>query len=90
MGISSLFDVSSADLRRIVDAPLAIDRVIQSALIEVDERGTEAAAATGGMGGGMMTTPLQTMIVDRPFLFLIRDVRSGALLFLARVANPVE
>lgn len=92
MGLSSLFDFASADLQRIMDAPLAIDRVMQSALIEVDERGTEAAAATAmfGLGGGMKTTPFHTMVVDRPFMFLIRDVRSGALLFITRVTNPAK
>lgn len=91
MGLSQVFDLASADLRRIVDTPLAIDRVIQSALIEVDERGTEAAAATAMLGfGGIKSTPLETMVVDRPFLFLIRDVSSGALLFIASVTNPAE
>ncbi len=91
MGLSKVFDLASADLRRIVDGPMAIERVMQSSLIEVDERGTEAAAATVGRAfGGITSTPLHTMVVDRPFLFLIRDVRSGCLLFIARVTNPAK
>ena len=73
------------------DQDLYVDRVVQKAHVEVDERGTTAAAATG------MTMRLVSMVaptapvelrVDRPFLFAVRDRTTGALLFLGRVTNP--
>ncbi|MBN1944644.1 MAG: serpin family protein [Bradymonadales bacterium] len=65
---------------------LFISRVIHKAFIAVDEHGTEAAAATAVvMDFGAMPYELQ---VDRPFFFLIRDVQTGAILFMGRVVNP--
>jgi serpin B len=61
-----------------------IDEVIHQAWIEVTEEGTEAAAATAVVmkrGGSMF-------LVDRPFLFLIRENRTGSLLFLGRIVDP--
>ncbi len=71
---------------------LCIDAVAHKAFVEVNEEGTEAAAATGV---GMRTTsiaaePARPVVfrADRPFLFLIRDNRSGAALFMGRLMNP--
>lgn len=71
---------------------LWIDGVVHKAFIEVNEEGTEAAAATGV---GMRTTsiavePVRPLVfrADHPFLFVIRDNRSGAVLFMGRVMNP--
>lgn len=70
---------------------LRVDRVVQRAHVEVDERGTTAAAATG------MTMKLVSMVapsppvelrVDRPFLFAVRDRMTGALLFIGQVTDP--
>lgn len=61
------------------------------AFVKVDEKGTEAAAATAIVAGDT-AAPLETAIVhiDRPFLFAIRDVPTGAMLFLGRVVAPEE
>lgn len=70
------------------DAALMISKVVHKAFVEVDEEGTEAAAATGVI---MMPTSVRItaeFIADRPFLFLIRDRESGAVLFVGRVADP--
>ncbi|OYT70488.1 MAG: hypothetical protein CFK52_10890 [Chloracidobacterium sp. CP2_5A] len=71
---------------------LCIDAIAHKAFVEVNEEGTEAAAATGV---GMRTTsiavePSRPVVfrADRPFLFIIRDNRSGAALFMGRVMNP--
>lgn len=71
---------------------LCIDAVVHKAFVEVNEQGTEAAAATGV---GMRTTsigpdPARPVVfrADHPFLFLIRDNRSGVVLFMGRVMNP--
>ena len=64
---------------------LWISEVVHKAFVSVDEEGTEAAAATAVVvqeSGPMLVT------VDRPFIFLIRDRATGAVLFLGRVMNP--
>jgi serpin B len=69
---------------------LYIDLVSHKAIVEVDERGTEAAAATAliltGRGSGVYRPPV--FLANRPFVFMIRDVMSGTILFMGRVADP--
>jgi serpin B len=65
---------------------LKIQTVFHKALISVDEKGTTAAAATGGGVGGVTSAP-PSLFVDRPFLFFIRH-NSGAILFMGRVVDP--
>jgi serpin B len=63
---------------------------IHQAFVDVNEEGTEAAAVTGHVGGNA-PGPVPRHVVfraDHPFLFLIQDKRTGAILFLGRVANP--
>ena len=68
---------------------LFISDVIHRATISVGEVGTEAAAATAGvMPPSEPPTDVVTVAVDRPFVFLIRDVPTGTLLFLGRVVDP--
>jgi serpin B len=70
---------------------LAISQVVHKAFVDVSEHGTEAAAATGmAMTTTAMRVPEPPAVfrADHPFLFLIRDTRSGAVLFIGRLANP--
>jgi serpin B len=68
---------------------LYISLVIHKAWVEVNEEGTEAAAATVvGVKVGSARRQLPVFRANHPFLFLIRDRRSGSLLFAGRVANP--
>lgn len=69
---------------------LAISEVIHKAFIEVNEKGTEAAAATALVGptGPAQTPPEVTFKADHPFPFLIRDKRTGSILFMGRVTDP--
>jgi serpin B len=73
---------------------LFISQVVHKAYVDVNEEGTEAAAATGVMMKlSSMPGPRPEPIIfraDRPFLFLIKDNKTGAILFMGRVANPVE
>jgi len=68
---------------------LSISDVIHKAFVSVDEAGTEAAASTAVV---MVTTSLPLnvadMTIDRPFIFLIRDIQTGTILFIGRVMNP--
>ena len=61
-------------------------QVLHKAVVEVNEQGSEAAAATAVIMKARMR--VQEFKVDYPFLFCIRDNRSGAVLFLGRVYNP--
>lgn len=65
---------------------LAIHHALHKAFISVDEEGTEAAAATEVTAGPVSMPPAFT--VDRPFLFLIEEVETKAVLFLGRVMKP--
>ena len=71
------------------DRELFIADVVHKAFISVDEAGTEAAAATAVVIKltAMPEEPVEVTI-DRPFVFLIRDIETRAILFVGRVANP--
>jgi serpin B len=69
---------------------LFIDEVYHKAFVAVDEAGTEATAASAvvvGRKGGPKVE--QELRIDRPFIFLIRDIKTGTILFLGQVVNPV-
>jgi len=70
---------------------LMIAEVIHQAFVEVDEKGTEAAAATGVVME-MTAMPAEPVIpvfrADRPFIFLIQEKETGSILFMGRVVNP--
>ena len=69
--------------------PLHIQEVAHQAFIAVDEDGTEAAAATAVIAGATgLPSDIVELTVDRPFLFLIRDDETGAILFMGRVLDP--
>jgi serpin B len=66
--------------------PLVLQQVQQRAFLKVDEQGTQAAASSGA---GVEATALQIpIILAHPFLFLVRDTKTGAILFSAEVENP--
>jgi serpin B len=69
---------------------LMIDDVVHKAYLDVDEKGTEAAAATGVEMRLTSAAPMETktFTADRPFILAIRHTGTGAVLFLGRVADP--
>ena len=92
MGMPTAFDGSRADFSGITtEEMLYITAVIHQANIDVDEKGTTASAATAVvMGRTSLPTDVVTLHVDHPFLFALRDVPTGAILFLGRVADPTK
>jgi serpin B len=72
-----------------VNPELCISDVVHKAFVSVDEAGTEAAAATAViMKLTAVPEPPVEVTIDRPFIFLIRDIETGAILFVGRVMNP--
>jgi serpin B len=87
MGMPDLFDPAKANLSGMDGSlDLFVGTVVQEAIVEVDETGTVAAAATGGAVADL-SAPMP-IAVDHPFLFLIRDATNGSILFMGRVENP--
>jgi serpin B len=88
------FDANTADFGGMTDAAqtdekISISDVFHKAFVAVDEEGTEAAAATGAVMGATSAAPPKTqMIIDHPFIFLIRDQATGSVLFLGRTTDP--
>jgi serpin B len=92
MGMPLAFTPGSADFSGMNGGnDLFISAVIHKAYVEVDEKGTEAAAATG-IVAGVMAMPVrrepERFVADHPFIFLIRDTNSGSILFLGRYTGP--
>jgi serpin B len=89
LGMSQAF-TTAADFSGMTGRPeLFIDEVYHKAFVAVDEAGTEAAAATAVvMKLTAMPSESVAVTIDRPFLFLIRDVATGTVLFLGHVVNP--
>jgi serpin B len=63
--------------------------VVHKAFVDVNEQGTEAAAATAVAVEPTSARIARVFRADRPFVFLIRDTRSGGVLFLGRLASPM-
>jgi serpin B len=91
LGMADAFDPDKADFSGMDgQRDLFIGDAFHKAMVRVDEEGTEAAAATAvnmAATSAMVEPPL-TLVIDRPFVYLIRDDTTGALLFMGRVANP--
>ena len=96
LGMPLAFDPAGADFTGIHVSQgggdrLFVSQVVHQANIDVDEQGTEAAAATaviGGTGGGPGAAREITLRLDHPFLFFVRDLATGAVLFMGQVTDP--
>ena len=91
MGMPSAFSPNDADFTGISQTKdFSISTAVHQAFVKVDEKGTEAAAATGAV---FQTTamPLSkyTFRADHPFVFMIYDDQTGLVLFMGQVVNPV-
>jgi serpin B len=92
LGMADAFDPDKADFSGMSDRnDLYISAVLHKAFVAVDEKGTEAAAATAVIVGVTSAPAFDvTMTIDRPFIFLIRDIPTGQILFVGRVLNPAQ
>jgi len=90
MGMIDAFIPDVADLSGISDASIFVSFVKQNTFVEVDEKGTEAAAVTT-IGIELTSLPPQPreFVIDKPFLFAIRERTTNTLLFIGQVVNPL-
>jgi len=89
MGMPVAFSKETANFSGINSKQsLALQEVVHKTFVDVNEEGTEAAAATAVIGGLRGLSP--SFRATHPFIFLIRDTQSGGILFLGRVVNPLE
>jgi serpin B len=92
LGMPLAFDQVRADFSGMTGTrDLVISAVVHKAFLEVEEKGTEAAAATGVVmkaRAAIVASPPVVFRADHPFFFLIRDTRSGSILFMGRLVKP--
>ena len=90
MGLANAFNPALADFSGIsADDNLYISRVIHQTFIDVNEKGTEAAAVTVVEIGRTSYQPKTIFIADKPFIYAISEKNTGALLFMGKVGNPL-
>jgi serpin B len=89
LGVRDAFDPDRADFSAMTnDRQLYLSAVVHEAFVHVDERGTIAAAATGGIASATAAKVVTPLSIDKPFLFAVRDRATGAIVFLGRVDDP--
>ncbi len=90
LGMTAMFEMDKADFSGLSSAKedLYVSAVMQKAFVEVNEEGTEAAAASGAIVMSRMAMVNPRFTLDRPFLFAIRDDLTKMVLFVGRVLNP--
>lgn len=89
MGMVDAFDEVLADLSGIADASIFVSFVKQNTFVEVNEEGTEAAAVTT-IGVNFTSVPLDPppFVIDKPFVFAIRERTTNTLMFIGQVTDP--
>jgi serpin B len=91
LGMTDAFSMAADFSGMTGNDDLFIKDVVHKAFVSVDEAGTEAAAASAVIMDlkGIPGKPVE-VTVDHPFIYLIRDIKTGAILFIGRVMNPVS
>lgn len=91
MGMPNAFDENLADFSGIMGKKdLYISKVIHKAFVDVNEEGTEAAAATAVVMSTKSFSRNVEFRADHPFVFTIMDRKSGSILFLGRLMDPTQ
>lgn len=94
MGVAFTPDADFSGILSPENGSLDIEDVIHKVVIDVDEEGTKAAAATAVLvgttssAGGSESLELEAIVLDRPFFFFFNDETTGAILFAGRVNDP--
>ena len=89
LGMGTAFDPEAADFSNFAEGKNPwVDRVVQKTFIDVNEAGTEAAAATAVVVSDSAAGVFYELQVDRPFVFFVRDDATKTLLFAGQVNDP--
>jgi serpin B len=88
MGMTAAFDAQADFSGMNGKKDLYLSAVVHKAFVDVNEEGTEAAAATGVVVATKSVRITPTFRADHPFVFLIRDGKTGSILFMGRLVNP--
>ncbi|KAM7012754.1 leukocyte elastase inhibitor [Tautogolabrus adspersus] len=89
LGMADVFCAARADLSGMNgEGGLFLSTVAHKAFVEVNEEGTEAAAATAGIAAFCMLRPQEHFTADHPFLFFIRHNKTKSILFLGKFSSP--
>jgi serpin B len=88
LGMVEAFQLEKADFRPMSPLDLWLETVVHKTYIRVDEKGTEAAAVSGGKASTVAYASPKVFRADRPFAFTISDRETGAILFLGAVTDP--
>jgi serpin B len=87
LGMTDAF--ANANLSGLSPVSTAVDQVVQRVYIGVGEKGTTAAAVTGiAVAESMGMAPSLQIVLDHPFLFLVRDTQTGTILFASEIQDP--
>lgn len=90
MGMKESFEPNDADFSGISAGTnlLFLSTILHQAIIEVNEKGTEAAAVSGESSSSNSAAPMEQFVADHPFLFFVRETGTGTILFMGRVVQP--
>lgn len=96
LGVTDIFDASQSNFSKLTDEPFAITQAKHKTVFDFNERGIKAAAVTlaGGRGAAGGPWPLHTssiqitLAINKPFLYLVRDVDNGEIWFIGTVYEP--
>ena len=87
MGVVDIFDENLGNFTRLTSTDgLFVQNIAHKTVLEVNENGVKATASSAITAGIRMAFP--NIIIDKPFLFLIRHLETGAILFIGRVVRP--
>lgn len=90
LGMKTMFEGTKAEFTALTSEPVRVDRVKHKTLVEVNEEGTEASAATSvgvQANSAALSNPF-SMIVERPFFCTIRDEQTGTIVFMGAIVDP--
>lgn len=93
MGIVEVFTPGKADLTRMANVKVGeiwADKIIHQAVIKVNEEGTEATAATVIVVVTGLPQADEKVVVNKPFIYILRDKKTNTILFIGHVINPIE
>ena len=93
MGIVEVFTPGKADLTRMANVRVGeiwADKIIHQAVIKVNEEGTEATAATVIVVVTGLPQADEKVVVNKPFIYILRDKKTNTILFIGHIINPIE